>query len=165
MSTESKVYEVLSMLNIDYQLLTHPPAPTIEVAKTFWQEIDSTHCKNLFFRNWKGNQHYLVILEWNKDLDTKTLEKELKSGRLSFGSAERLQKFLGLEAGAVSPLGLINDSEKHVIVFLDEELKNAEKLTFHPNINTAAVTFSFSDFEKFLKWTGNSFEFRKLPIL
>jgi Ala-tRNA(Pro) deacylase len=70
-----------------------------------------------------------------------------------------MMKYLGLMPGSVSIFGLINDLEKHVHVFLDKKLLTADRISFHPNINTASVVISFSDFEKFLKWKGNSFEY------
>jgi len=61
----------------------------------------------------------------------------------------------GLETGAVSPFGLINDAQKAVKVVLDRDLAKAELVNFHPNVNTATVTLSYHDFEKFLSHCGN----------
>jgi Ala-tRNA(Pro) deacylase len=72
-----------------------------------------------------------------------------------------MEKYLGIKAGSISPFGLINDTEKHVYVFIDENLRLAEKISFHPNINTASLVIKFSDFIKFINWTGNSYEFIK----
>jgi Ala-tRNA(Pro) deacylase len=74
---------------------------------------------------------------------------------LSFASAERLAARLGLTPGAVSPFGLINDREKTVRVVLDERLRAATRVGFHPNVNTATVVLAFADFERFLAWCGN----------
>lgn len=65
-------------------------------------------------------------------------------------------RYLGLEAGAVSPFGLINDSNKEVQVVVDRDLKTVQRVNFHPNVNTATVGIDFADFEKFLAWCGNS---------
>jgi hypothetical protein len=75
---------------------------------------------------------------------------------------KRLKKYLGVEPGSVSPFGLINDSENHVHLFIDEKLKESERLAFHPNVNTATVVISLADFLKYLDFTGNSYEFIKL---
>jgi Ala-tRNA(Pro) deacylase len=159
MNGDPKLYLLLKELDIPFEYHEHPPIPTIRDAMMYWKDIDSTHCKNLFFRNHKGNQHYLVILEYSRPLDIHDLEQRLKQGKLSLSSPERLKKFLGLEGGSVSPFGLINDREHHVHLFIDENLKKATKLSFHPNINTATLTISFEGFEKFLKWSGNSYEY------
>ena len=94
---------------IRYVLYTHPPLFTIEEALKYWDGIESTHCKNLFFRNHKGNRHYLVSIECHKDFDIHSFEHMMKEGKMSFASAERMERCLGLLPGSVSPLGLIND--------------------------------------------------------
>jgi Ala-tRNA(Pro) deacylase len=104
----------------------------------------------------------LVILEHLRQLNIKDLEKRLKQGKLSFASDQRLKRYLGVEPGSVSPFGLINDSEKHVHLFIDEKLNEFERLTFHPNINTASLVVSKTDFIKFLEYSGNSYEFIRL---
>ncbi|MFH2094279.1 MAG: prolyl-tRNA synthetase associated domain-containing protein [Bacteroidota bacterium] len=162
MNGDPELYKILDKLNIVYSYDEHPPAPTIEEAKKYWKDLEAKHCKNIFFRNHKGNRHYLVILEHTQNLSIHDLEKRLKQGKLSFASEQRMMKYLGLTPGSVTPFGLINDSTHHVHLFIDENLLLAERISFHPNINTATLTIMFSDFIKFLEWTGNSFEFIKL---
>jgi Ala-tRNA(Pro) deacylase len=91
----------------------------------------------------------------NKKVNMAGLAEQIGDGRLSFASEERLEKYLGLKTGAVSPFGLINDPDSHVRVVLDSELKGADWVSFHPNVNTATVTISFKDFERFLVHCGN----------
>jgi len=162
MSEKEKVLQALENLSISYEIYEHQPLPTIDIAMEVWKDIDSTHCKNLFFRNHKGNRHYLVILESNHALDIHDLEQRLKQGKISFASPKRMDKYLGLQAGSVSPFGLINDEENHVHLFLDRNLKESDKISFHPNINTASVVISFTDFLRYLDWVGNSYEFIEL---
>jgi Ala-tRNA(Pro) deacylase len=162
MNGDPRLYQIIQELAIPFEYYEHPPVPTVEEAIKHWEGIDSTHCKNLFFRNHKGNRHYLVILEHTNRLAIRDLEQRLKQGKLSLGSDRRLEKYLGLTAGSVSPFGLINDSENHVHVFLDDELKSARRLSFHPNINTATLVITFDDFMKFLQWSGNTYEFINL---
>lgn len=162
MSSKAEVFKVLNDLRVEFEIYEHKPLPTIEIAMEVWKDIDCTHCKNLFFRNHKGNKHYLVILESNHKLVVKDLEQRLKQGKISFASPKRMSKYLGLTAGSVSPFGLINDTENQVHLFLDENLKRAKKISFHPNINTASLVLKFEDFLKYLDWTGNSFEFLEL---
>ncbi len=157
--SEAKVYEVLNGLGIPYVRHEHPPVFTVEQAKQHWTDLSGAHCKNLFLRNKKGNRHYLVILLTSKQADLKLLNAKLKEDRLSFGSAERLQKYLGLTPGAVSPFGLINDNKKEVIVILDQDIRRADRVNFHPNINTVTVGIGTADFERFLASTGNEVRF------
>ncbi|MGB7294555.1 MAG: prolyl-tRNA synthetase associated domain-containing protein [Candidatus Aminicenantales bacterium] len=161
-ASEAKVYEVLNTLGIPYVRHEHPPVFTVEQAEQHWTDITGAHCKNLFLRNKKGNRHYLVILLTSKQADLKQLNAILNEDRLSFGSAERLKKHLGLEPGAVSPFGLINDNRKEVIVIVDQDLRRADRVNFHPNLNTATVGIGTADFERFLAWSGNEVRFLEL---
>jgi Ala-tRNA(Pro) deacylase len=159
---EQKVYEILDSLGISYARHEHPPVFTVEEAVQHWEGIAGAHCKNLFLRNKKGNRHYLLIIEHTKRADLRTLTQQLGEDRLSFASAERLMRYLGLEEGAVSPFGLINDSQKEVQVVIDKDLQEAEQVNFHPNVNTATVGIGFSGFEKFLAYCGNPVRYLSL---
>ena len=174
-----KVLAFLEDNGIEYTNHTHPPLPTIELALEYWKEIDSTHCKNLFFRNHKGNRHYLVVFECHKELSIHTLEKSLRQGKLSFASQERMERCLGLLPGSVSPFGLINDMNltdsdgvakegvsakelfengHRVKLFLDSDLRESERLSFHPCDNTASTVVSNEGFMKFLQLWGGEYE-------
>jgi Ala-tRNA(Pro) deacylase len=162
MRGQSELYRLLEKMSIEFEYHEHPPLATIEDAKIHWAYYNSGRCKNIFFRNHKGDRHYLVILEHLRQLNIKDLEKRLKQGKLTFASDQRLKKYLGVEPGSVSPFGLINDQEKHVHLFIDEKLKEFDRLTFHPNVNTASLVISKPDFIRFLEYTGNSYEFIRL---
>ncbi len=160
---DQQLYKLLQDSGIDFEYHEHPPAPTIEIAVQYWKDIhETTHCKNLFFRNHKGNRHYLVIFDHRKDLSISYLEKYLKQGKLTFASEQRMFKFLGLYPGSVSPFGLINDTEHHVYLFLDKDLALQPKISFHPNDNRASLVISYPDFLKYLSTVGNSYEFVEL---
>jgi Ala-tRNA(Pro) deacylase len=162
MTEKEKVLRVLDELGIAYEIHEHPPVPTVEDALLYWDKIDATHCKNLFFRNHRGNRHYLVILRHDRQLNIRDLEQRLRQGKISFASPHRMERYLGLSGGSVSVFGLINDGDKHVHLFLDNALKSARKISFHPNDNTATLVISFRDFLAFLDWSGNAYEFIKL---
>lgn len=158
MTAEQLVYDTLDNLNITYDVYHHPPLYTINDAKKITGFITAKGCKNLFLKNKKGTNHYLVIMDEDKKIDLKSLGYNLGCGRLSFASEERLMKYLGLKPGSVSPFGLLNDINKEVIVLIDESLRNANSLSFHPNINTITLTITYNDFEYFLKHQGNEFK-------
>lgn len=162
MRGQKELYDIFEKLEIQFEYHEHPPLNTIEDAKVHWKDYNSGRCKNIFFRNHKGDRHYLVVLEHLRQLNIKDLEKRLRQGKLTFASDQRLKKYLGVEPGSVSPFGLINDTENHVHLFIDEKLKEYDRLAFHPNINTASLVISKNDFLKFLKHTGNTFEFIRL---
>ena len=117
-----KVFDWLDSHGIAYTWYEHPEAPTIEIARRYWRDDGSKHCKNLFFRNHKGNRHYLVAFDCEQNLAIHDLERRLRQGKLSFASEQRMERWLGLRPGSVSPFGLINDPERHVHLFLDRNL-------------------------------------------
>ena len=160
--TDKKVFETLDMLGINYEKYEHPPVYTVEEANQYWGDLDGMHCKNLFLRDKKGKNHYLVVMEENKKLDFENIAKKINSDKLSFASEKRLEKYLGLERGAVSPFGIINDYENVVVVIVDEEIKYADSVNFHPNVNTATLNISVDDFTKFLEWSGNNIIWTRL---
>ena len=162
MRGQKELYELFEKLSIGLEYHEHPPLATIEDAKIYWNNFDAGKCKNIFFRNHKGDRHYLVILEHLRHLNIKDLEQRLKQGKLTFASDQRLKKYLGLEPGSVSPFGLINDNENHVHLFIDEKLNEYDRLAFHPNTNTSTVVISKADLLRFLDYSGNSYDFIKL---
>lgn len=161
MSNEKRrqVEAYLDQQDIPFEVYEHPPVPTVEDALPYWQSIDSAHCKNLFFRNHKGNRHYLVIFDHRRKLNIRDLEQRLKQGKISFASPKRMERYLGLSGGSVSAFGILNDQEHHVHLFIDEHLRQAKRISFHPNENTATFVITFASFIKFLESCGNSYEF------
>ncbi len=149
----------LDEAGITYACYFHEASPTIEEAKRHWRQDGSKHCKNLFFRNHKGDRHYLVCFDCDRSLAIHDLEHRLRQGKLSFASPQRMQRYLGLEPGSVSPFGLINDTEHHVHLFLDRNLRQCESLSFHPNDCRATVVITRTEFERYLARVGNSCEY------
>ena len=152
---EREVYDALDALGIAFTRFAHPPVFTVEEAEQYWAGIPGAHCKNLFLRNAKGTRHYLVVLGHTKKADLRALSARLGDDKLSFASPERLMRFLHLTPGAVSPFGLIHDSARDVIVVLDADLPDTERIGFHPNVNTATITLPTADFLRFLGARGN----------
>jgi Ala-tRNA(Pro) deacylase len=158
-SVEQQVYAVLESLGIAFTRHEHPPVATVEAAEEHWAAVDATHCKNLFLRNQKGTRHYLVIVLHSKRVDLRAVANQIGDGKLSFASPDRLMTYLGLTPGSVSPFGLINDARHEVRVFLDRDLKQAERVSFHPNINTVTLTIAYNDFQRFLTACGNTVQY------
>lgn len=155
---QQQVYECLDKMGIEYEYYEHPEAPTIEIAAQFYRGEDTTLCKNLFFRNHKGNRHYLVIMDSRHQMDIHSIEKMLRQGKLSFASSERMMKYLGLCPGSVSLFGLVNDKDHEVTLFVDKGLVNVKKVSFHPNDNHASLVISSSDMFKFIENIGNEWQ-------
>ena len=150
-----RVFARLLHLGIPFERFEHAPVSTVEDGMRAWADIDAAHCKNLFLRNQKGDRHYLLIVTHTKRVDLRAVAVQIGDGKLSFASPERLMKWLGVAPGGVSPFGLINDSEHHVRLFIDRDLKRAHRISFHPNDNTRTITLAFVDFERFLAECAN----------
>ena len=171
-----KVLDFLEAHGIPYELYEHPELSSIEECLEYWKDIhDATHCKNLFFRNHKGNRHYLVSMECHKDLDIHGLEHQLHQGKLSFASEERMMRCLGVHPGSVCAFGLINDIEPQdpdpkelfenghrVKYYIDKDLLSSKKVSFHPCENTASVVISKEDFLRFLDIWGGEVEWLEI---
>ena len=151
---DALLYQYLDMLGVQYEYHTHPAAPTVEEAMRYWKDIPGLHCKNLFMRNHKGNHHFLLVAPGEKAVDIHGVERRVSEGKLSFASPRRMQEYLGVAPGSVSPFGVLHDVRHEVFLFLDEMLRDAERISFHPNDNTKTIFFSISDMLKFLKSMG-----------
>ena len=162
MRGQQLVYDYLSRQGIEFDYYEHPEAPTIEIAAQYYRGEGTVLCKNLFFRNHKGNKHYLVIMDARHNMDIHDIEHKLHQGKLSFASPERMMKYLGVRPGSVSLFTLVNDVNHEVILFIDRKLLEAEKVSFHPNDNTASLVISRDDMVKFINSIGNQYEYMDL---
>ena len=102
------------------------------------------------------------VFDSERSLAIRDLEARLRQGKLTFASPERMERWLGLRPGSVSPFGLINDPENHVHLFLDVNLRDCPAYSFHPNDNRATVVIPQEEFLKYLAAVGNSYEFIEL---
>lgn len=159
MNNRENILEKLKTLEIPYALVEHAPAFTMDEYNVLGFNPNDEICKNLFLRDYKGARHMLVVLQGSKHADLGLIRDEVESSKLSFASDERLAKYLDVKKGSVSPLGLINDTTGAVEVYFDEDLKDAARLGFHPNDNTATVFLSFQDVQKYIESTGHTVRF------
>jgi Ala-tRNA(Pro) deacylase len=159
MTPREKVFEMLEALGIEYRVMNHPAVFTIEEMDRLNINQHGDVCKNLFLKDARGQRHFLVVLDKDKKADLKSMEKQLNSTKLSFASEERLFKYLGLQKGEVTPLGIINDPGASVEVVLDNDLQGKNRLGFHPNDNTATVWISFAALQKIIGQNGNALHF------
>ena len=118
--------------------------------------------KNLFLRNAKGDRHYLVVTDTEKKPDLRLLAQKIGSTRLSFGSEQRLEKYLKVKPGSVSAFCVLNDEERAVTVIFDEALRNEKHFALHPNENTATIFIEFNDVEKVVREHGNEVIYAEL---
>jgi Ala-tRNA(Pro) deacylase len=111
---EIRVYDLLDSLQIEYQRIDHEPAMTMEACAAIDEALDAVICKNLLLCNRQQTEFYLLMIPGGKQFKTSVLSKQIGSSRLSFASAEHMERLLDITPGSVSVLGLMNDSEKQV---------------------------------------------------
>jgi Ala-tRNA(Pro) deacylase len=123
---------------VDHRVYTHEPVFTVAEAERVSGEILGTHTRNLFLRD-KKETMFLVTLRHDTRVDLKKLAGVLGAGKLSFGSPERLWTYLGVTPGSVTPLAILNDSEKRVQLVLEKGMMAEDLVNFHPLINSMTV--------------------------
>ena len=122
----------------------------------FWTTKKIIRCKNLFFRDNHGKNHFLVVFDYYKKLDIKKLSEIVGRGSLSFASGWRLEKYLCLTPGFLSVFGILNDEENHVKVVIDKDLMTGDNLSFLPNTKGGSfISLSYNDLNIFVKSAGN----------
>lgn len=159
--TKQKIYEFLDSKGIVYDKLEHDVVCTMEEMDAAGITQKGTVCKNLFLRDVKGKFHFLVTVPEEKNVDLRDLAEQIDSTKLSFGSAERLMKYLGVTQGSVSPLGILNDESESVIMVFDRDLVGNKAVGVHPNDNTATIWLDFKDLKEIIKKHGNEIIFAK----
>ena len=158
--TKEEVYEKLNELNIKYRVVNHKAVFTMEDVINENIELFENIVKNIFIRDDKKINYYLVLVSHNKKVNLKELRNKLNSRPLTFASEEDLYKYLGLTKGSVSPLGILNDKDHIVTIIIDEDIKNISEIGVHPNINTATVFLKPKDLEIIFK--NNKYEYIEL---
>lgn len=144
----------LDGLGIETRTFEHPPVFTVEEARRLRGTLPGAHSKSLFLRNKKGRMWLVVTLE-DRYIDLKDLGERLGAGRLSFGSPDRLMRYLGVIPGAVTPFGVFNDREGAVTVALDRQMLEVDPLNFHPLDNTKTTAISTEGLLRFLHATDH----------
>lgn len=147
---KEKVYEALENMDINYEVVNHPPALTIEQADLFIEGKEGVRTKTMFLTNKNKNTCYLLILDESKRLDLKKIGQMINAKGLKFGSEDKLYEKMQLQFGVVSLFGLLNNIEKDINIYIDSEIMGQKSITFHPNENTATVFISITDMLKFL---------------
>lgn len=151
------IYDIFKKLDINYKEVSHKAVFTVYEAKFIEESIEGVGCKNLFLTD-KKNHYFLLVLEENKRADIKSIAKIAGVSSLSFASDDALFKILGVRPGSVTPLGIINDRECLVNLFIDRNLCN-KKILVHPNVNTKTVSIECSDLIKFIDYLNHKYIF------
>lgn len=149
------IYDFLQEHQVAYERYDHPAVFTCEEAERLVPDIDAAKTKNLFVRDRKGKRHFLVVVGYEKSVDLNALSKVLGCSKLSLGSEQRLSTHLGVKPGSVTILALMNDTENNVELVFDIPISEAVALRCHPLINTATLSLTRQDLNRFLEVTGH----------
>ncbi len=148
---EIRVYDLLDELGIEYCRIDHTPAGKMEACHDIDEKLGVVICKNLFLCNRQKTKFYLLMMPADKPYRTRIFSKLAGSSRLSFGPSEEMEEFLDVTPGSVSILGLMNDKENNVKLYIDQDVLDSEFIGCHPCINTSSLRMRTADItEKFL---------------
>lgn len=149
-----KVVDKLKELGIPFQIVEHEPALTTEQADSFIEGIEGVRTKTMFLTNKKKRNFYLVIMDDAKRLDMDVFKDIVEEKQIKMASAETLNDKMMLPPGVVSPFGLLNNEDKDIQVYVDQEIVSEERMSFHPNTNEKTIFVKTEDLFTFLKAIG-----------
>ncbi len=155
---KQEIYAFLTGRGTEYEVTEHGAVFNMEEMSHIELPHPEADAKNLFVRDDRKRNYYLITVRGDKRVDLKKFRKEHGTRPLSFASENDLMSLLGLIPGAVTPLGILNDSERKVKLFLDGELVNGGLIGVHPNDNTATVWLNTTDLIALIKEHGNEVE-------
>lgn len=161
---EREVYDRLEELGIGFDTIDHEAAATMDVCDAVSAAAGCSIFKNLFLCNRQQTQFYLVLIPADKPFKTKYISSQLGCARLSFGPPEMMERLLGVTPGAVTPLGLLRDTERVIRVAVDRDLLASPTVGCHPGVNTSTVRMPLADLlERYIPSTGHDITLVDLP--
>ena len=155
---KQEVYEFLQAKGVTYEVTEHKAVYNMDELAEVELPYPEADAKNLFVRDDKKSSYYLITVRGSKRVDLQEFRKAYGMRRLSFASAEDLARLLGLFPGSVTPLGLLNNTEKNVKLFLDSDFADDDLIGVHPNENTATVWLKAGDLVRLIREHGNEVE-------
>ncbi len=156
---KQEVYDFIKSKNIWHEITEHEAVFNMDELSKIEVPYNDCDAKNLFVRDDKKENYYLITVKGNKRVDLKEFRKRYDVRPISFASAEDLMKYLNLIPGSVSPLGLLNDKERKVKFYLDDSFfKDAKIIGIHPNDNTATIWLKVDDLINIIKEHGSKIE-------
>lgn len=150
-----KLLQLMDDLSLKYKVFDHEPIFTVEEGLHLKENIPGTHCRNLFLRD-KKKKMFLVVAANETEIDLKKLPELIDSGRLSFGSGDRLWENLGIRQGSVNPFCIVNDTDNNVRIILDAHMMAQPLVNYHPMDNAQTIGLSPDDLITFIKSTGHA---------
>ncbi|NME34961.1 MULTISPECIES: prolyl-tRNA synthetase associated domain-containing protein [Fusobacterium] len=160
---KEEIYKFLDENNIWYEVSEHKAVYNMAELAEIKLPYPEADAKNIFMRDDKKRNYYLITIKGNKKTDLKKFRELYKTRPLRFASEEELMIFLNLSPGSVTPFGILNDNEKKVQVFFDKDFFQEPGLIgVHPNDNTATIWMKIKDLFEIIKNHGNKIEIVEL---
>lgn len=156
------LYEILKKLEISYEEVEHEAVFTMEDIKKLDEHLEGMQLKNLFVKD-RFDNRYLIVVDEDKRVDLKALKENLNLNKLSFCKEDELINILKITSGAVTPLAVVNDKEKEVIVILDEDMIDKDILV-HPLVNTKTMKLNYKDLIKLFNNQKTNYIISNIPI-
>jgi Ala-tRNA(Pro) deacylase len=156
-ATEKEFLEFLNTHHFVYQRIEHPAVFTCAEAELHRPELPAVSTKNLFLCDKKARRFFLAVTACEKTVKLESLASQLKVANLRFASEENLQRLLGVTRGAVTMMGLANDTDHQVELWVDAEIWQGDYFLSHPLVNTATLILSKAELERFFVLTGHPF--------
>lgn len=160
---KQQTYDFLGKSGIAYEVTEHKAVYNMEELDSVELPYPDCDAKNLFVRDDKKQNYYLITVKGDKRVNLKEFRRAHGLRNLTFASAEDLLSIMGLTAGSVTPLGLLSDSECKVKFYLDSDfLTEPQLIGVHPNDNTATVWLNVNDLLTIVKNHGNAVEITEI---
>jgi len=160
-TTEKEFLEFMDANSFVYERLEHPAVFTCAEADLHHAGVDAVSTKNLFLCDKKARRFFLAVTACEKTVKLDELTSQLGVAHLRFGSEENLMRLLGVTRGSVTMMGLANDTEHTVELWIDDEIWRGEQFLCHPLVNTATLILSKAELLRFFALTGHSPKFFK----
>ena len=156
---EIRTYDFLDSLGIKFSRVDHEAAYNMQACDEIDKVLGVQMCKNLFLCNRQKTDFYLLLMPGDKKFKTKELSAQIGAARLSFAEPEYMLKFLDIEPGSVSVMGIMNDKEHNIQLLIDEDVLKDENIGCHPCVCTSSMKIATEDIiEKFLPATGHDYK-------
>ena len=153
---KQEIYDFIKSRDIWYEITEHEAVFNMEELSKIEVLYPEYDAKNLFIKDDKKRNYYLITIKGKKRIDLKEFQKKNNTRNLSFASTNDLMNIMGLKSGAVTPLGLLNDKELKVKFYIDKEcMKDKHIIGVHPNDNTATIWLKVEDLIEIIQEHGN----------
>lgn len=155
MMTEHELLAFLSANEFEIRRTEHPAVFTCEEAEMHRADANAVSTKNLFLCDKKARRFFLAVTACEKTVKLDRLASQLGVSHLRFGSEDNLMRLLGVTRGSVTMMGLVNDTEHRVELWIDSEIWKKDTFQSHPLVNTATLIFTKAELERFFTLTGH----------